>query len=296
MTPIAENDLVPADRATGQGNAPDSKPSSLSAAARDRMLAVRGEPLLYADWSRAVFIHFEVDPDALQHEIPFPLDLHDGRAYLSLVAFNMRDMRPRLGGRLGALLFKPIATHGFLNVRAYVRHRGEPGIHFLAEWLSNPLSVRLGPPLFGLPYRLGQLQYDHRHETGLLRGTVTDSKNSARLEYSAELAPAASFHPRDANTLDEFLLERYTAFTMKPLSFPVQSSGFKVRGSRFPSSSPRRFFRIWHPPWPQIPLEISLLDTNLLTQTWPWLADARLIGANYSPGVRKVWMGRPQRA
>ena len=28
----------------------------------------------------------------------------------------------------------------------------------------------------------------------------------------------------------------------------------------------------------------------------PWFADAKLIGANYSPGAHDVWMGRPHRA
>ena len=202
----------------------------------------------------------------------------------------MRGMRPRFGGRLGALLFKPIATHCFLNVRAYVRHHGEPGIYFLAEWLSNPLSVRLGPPLFGLPYRLGQLQYDHQHESGTLHGTVTDSKNSARLEYSTELSPATTFQPCNADTIDEFLLERYTAFTMRPGFRSAFHSALRTPHSEFGG-----LFHIWHPPWPQAPVQMSLLDISLLTRNWPWFADARLIGANYSPGVRNVWMGRPQR-
>ena len=33
----------------------------------------------------------------------------------------------------------------------------------------------------------------------------------------------------------------------------------------------------------------------LLTQNRAWFKDARLIGANYSPGVSDVWMGRPHR-
>jgi hypothetical protein len=99
--------------------------SNLSSIAQARLLSVRGEPLFLADWLRVVFIHFEVDPDALQRDVPFALDLQQGRAYVSLVAFTMRDMHPRLGGKLGALLFKPIATHNFLNVRTYVKHQGE---------------------------------------------------------------------------------------------------------------------------------------------------------------------------
>lgn len=137
---------------------PTCTPSKL---ARRRMLAVRGEPLLYARWDRAVFIHYEADPAALQRCVPFPLDLHEGRAYVSLVAFTIQRMRPRRGGKLTEWFMKPVATHEFLNVRTYVQESGEPGIYFLAEWLSNRLSVPLGPPMFGLPYRYSRIRYRH---------------------------------------------------------------------------------------------------------------------------------------
>jgi uncharacterized protein YqjF (DUF2071 family) len=101
--------------------------------------------------------------------VPYPLNLRAGRAFVTLVAFTLETMRPRLGGKLSAWLFKPIATHDFLNVRTYVRLNGEPGIHFLAEWLSNPLAVRLGPRTFGLPYRYGFIHYEHAWETGQIR-------------------------------------------------------------------------------------------------------------------------------
>src|SRR5258708_2906893 len=130
-----------------------------SEAGRRRLLSLRGEPLFIADWEQVLMIHYEVDAEALQDAVPFKLDLHDGRAFVSLVAFTMRGMRPRVGGRVASWLLKPIATHGFLNVRAYVRQGSESGIYFLAEWLENRLSVALGPPLFGLPYRLGKLEY-----------------------------------------------------------------------------------------------------------------------------------------
>src|SRR5204863_3007856 len=146
--------------------------TALSDEARRRMLAIRGEPMLYARWDRAVFIHYEADPASLQRSVPFELDLRDGRAFVSIVAFTLQRMRPRIGGRLGEWLFKPIATHEFLNVRTYVRHRGEPGIYFLAEWLSNPVSVRLGPRTFGLPYRLGRLDYEHAPDGRALHGAV----------------------------------------------------------------------------------------------------------------------------
>src|SRR5687767_5987006 len=151
---------------------------SLSAAARRRMLQSPGEPLFYPSWVHAVMIHYEADPDALQRDVPFELDLRDGRAFVSLVAFTLRRMRPRRGGRIGAWLLKPIATHEFLNVRTYVRGNNEPGIFFLVEWLSNRLSVPRGPSIFGLPYRYGRMDYDHHLPMHGINGRV-DAKNGS---------------------------------------------------------------------------------------------------------------------
>lgn len=243
----------------------------LSNAARRRMLAHAGEPLFLARWDQAVFIHYEADPVVLQREVPFPLDLHEGRAFVSLVAFTLLRMRPRRGGRLGEWLFKPIASHEFLNVRTYVRRAGEPGIFFLAEWLSNPLSVRLGPRSFGLPYRFGQLKYAHPHGDGEILGTVT--ANEGRLKYYATI-PAARFDPSEAESRTEFLLERYTAFTCQ-------------RGRR-------RLFRVWHEPWRQTPIDIDVTADDLLASMGDWWRSAEYVGANHSPGV-EVWMGRPHR-
>ena len=63
-----------------------------NAAARRRMLASRGEPLVIAGWRRALMIHFEVEPEALQRAVPFPLDLRNGRAHVSLVASTVAAM------------------------------------------------------------------------------------------------------------------------------------------------------------------------------------------------------------
>ncbi len=156
-------------------------------------------------------------------------------------------------------------------MRTYVQHKGDPGIYFLAEWLSNPLSVHLGPGTFGLPYRFGKIDFRHTHEKGELSGTVAEAQT--RLEYGAKINSETEFDSCAKDSLEEFLMERYTAFTQ--------------RGTK------SRFFRIWHPPWRQTPIEIKIVDDNLLTKTWPWFKESRMVGANFSPGVFDVWMGRP---
>jgi uncharacterized protein YqjF (DUF2071 family) len=235
------------------------------------------EPLFVADWDRAAFLHFSVDPGLLQPWVPFPLDCREDRAWVSLVAFTLSGMRLRAAGRAGRLLCAPIGTHVFLNVRTYVRVGGEPGIHFLAEWLPNRLAVILGPRLFGLPYRLGRLDYRHGRKPGSsISGEVTGA-GGGHLHYRAELPADAPFMACEPGTLDEFLLERYTAFVA-------------WQGGR------RGFFRVWHRPWPQVRIEPEIADRSLLLECPggpDWAPGATFALAHFSPGSEEVSMGRP---
>jgi uncharacterized protein YqjF (DUF2071 family) len=243
--------------------------ADLSQAARRRFLARERKPLLVGDWTRALFLHFEVPAKVLQPSVPFELDLCEGGAFVSLVAFSMERLRPAFGGALTRWLFWPVASQEFFNVRTYVQHDGSPGIFFISEWLNNRLSVMCGPATYCLPYRFARIQYDHQEEEGRLSGRVGDG-----FAYAAEMETSASFQPCAAGSLDEFLLERYTAFTR--------------RGRR------SRYFDIWHQPWQQTPVDAHITDDRLLRDNFPWFKQARFVGANYSPGVRDVWMGAPR--
>ncbi len=220
-------------------------------------------------------LHYEVPPEKLQSFVPYPLDLREGKAYVSLVAFTMRRLRPRRGGRLAAFAFRPIASHELLNVRTYVRHNGVAGIYFLAEWIPNLFSVPLGRLVFGLPYRPGKLRYLHEHEGCLLYGEVRSWKGRGRLRYRAKLCPNTPFLPSKKDSLTEWLMERYTAFTAW--------HGWK------------RCFRVRHEPWPQCEVKVEVLEDSLLDLTGSWARYARLIGANYSPGVWQVEMSAAQK-
>lgn len=246
--------------------------TSISTLAKELLLRERFEPVLLADWSDAVFLHYAVKPELLQPFVPFPLDLHDGMAYVSLVAFTMRNMHPRRGGQWSAALFRPIATHEFLNVRTYVTHNGEAGIYFLAEWLPNALSVMLGPPVFGLPYRHGRISYQHDPATGF-KGSVEDEATGATLRYSAGPAEDA-LQEAEAGSLTEFLLERYSAFTT--------------------FLGLHRRFRVWHPAWHHAAITATVHENTLMERSGAWARAARFIGAHHAPGFKDIWMGRPR--
>lgn len=241
---------------------------NLSEQARREMRSLLGEPFWLCNWTGVVFLHFEVDGAALQREVPFALDHFEGRAFVSLVAFTLTDMRPRLGGRLTRLLFKPFGTHRYLNVRTYVQERERTGIYFLAEWLDAPwLNLLAGPLLYGLPFRCGRLCYHNQPDNGCVSGSVEDA--GRRLSYSGTVSDPPQRAARDS--LDEFLVERYRAFT--------------CLGDR------RGWFPVWHEPWTISPLGVELKDSTLLAGTGNWCDHARLNSAHWSPRAGTVWMG-----
>lgn len=216
-------------------------------------------PLFTAAWSDVVMIHYAVSPERLQPLVPFPLETFDGRAWVSLVAFTLRDLRFARGG-------PSLSTHGFLNVRTYVPGNG---IYFLAEWLPNPLCVFLGPRLYGLPYRRGRL--DYRHGPDRLLGRVEGREGALAYEgRPVTRQPALCVTERDV-----FLMERYVALTRR--------------------GTIDRLFRVWHEPWRMSPAELDVLDDALVASTGPWFAHAERVAACGSPGFDEVWMGRPER-
>jgi len=189
-----------------------------------------------AGWDGVVMIHYSVAPERLQPQVPFPLELHEGRAWVSLVAFTLRRLRFEVGG-------PAFPDHAFLNVRTYLPDRG---IYFLAEWLNNPLCVLMGPRMYGLPYRYGRIDYRNRPEGGLVRGRVQG--RGVALDYEARV-PDLPLAPALPGSADEFLMERYTAHTER--------------------KGKRRLFRVEHAPWEFVPVDLDLRDVSLPACTGP---------------------------
>ncbi len=100
-----------------------------------------------------------------------------------------------------------------------------------------------------------------------------DAKTAHAFTYNAALTLCPHFRECLPGSLTEWLMERYSAFT---------KFGKK-----------RRFFRVWHQPWLQVAADVCVTDKSLLDANWPFFGEARLAGANFSPGVTDVWMGRP---
>jgi uncharacterized protein YqjF (DUF2071 family) len=238
---------------------------------RDVAPPIRSRLVSLTDWRNMFSFHFAVPPEALQPNIPFELELYDGMAYVSIVAFDQQRLRSPVAGGLLTPVLRRLGSSLFCNLRTYVRHGGEPGVFFMREWIPNPVSALIVPLVYGLPQVVAHLRYDVDREAGIFFGHVVAEGHAldllARVDYDAPLPTP------EPGSLDAFVLERFTAFTrVGPL---------------------RLRFRIQHPPWPQHRIQGEIPDAELLRHVGSWYDDARLVAAHYSPGLDAVRIGIP---
>lgn len=275
--------------AANLGDAPAAANAAPAAIARERLLA-DGGAFLRCDWTPALFVHFEADAAALRRVTPFELDLYHGRAFVSLVAFAMRHVS--IAAVDGACNRSTSHADGlFLNTRTYVCHAGEPAIYFMHEWLDSAVQALLGPRTYGLPFHKADLTLTADADlrscaSHVAIGHIGGATPPAVLAMRARRAPDDDFAPAEADTLDHFLIERYTALTHR--------------------AGVSRRFRVTHEPWQIAPVSCSIDEDSLLhTTDFSSLALAggfpgaisgtapRPIAAHLTPGVSDVAIGRP---
>jgi uncharacterized protein len=232
--------------------------------AKDRLLAVPGDPLLHVEWHRVLFFNYVIDPEVVRPFVPsaFELDRHEGRACVSLVSVTMRNYRRAPGGPIWGKVFESIKEQRFLNFRTYVRHHNEPGAFFMWGWLSRPFGLPLPDHPFGLTCAFAN--FHEKRVTG----------KTASLAHTP-VGVHASACPCSPGTICEFALERYTGF-------------FAHRRNNY-------VFRAWHEPWLAAPVSAYITDASLITSRFPWFAEATFVDAAYAPLANPVWLGRAHR-
>lgn len=163
-------------------------------------------------WQQLAFIHWRFSADELQRKLPpgLTIDRFDGSAWLGLVPFRMRAIRPVC---LPALPWLSYFLE--MNLRTYVYDQnGRPGVWFFSLDCNQPIAVRIARRFFHLPYYHAQMTE-----------TCLDGDQSIyRVQRSSE-AGKPDFEPQtlkyrlleplpkpSPGTLEYFLLERYLLF------------------------------------------------------------------------------------
>ncbi|MBE2238577.1 MAG: DUF2071 domain-containing protein, partial [Caldilineaceae bacterium] len=126
----------------------------VSAAANHRPWPRPASPWVMAqEWCNLLFAHWPLPAAAMQALLPpsLTLDTFEGQAWLGIVPFRMRGVRPRLTPPIPWLSAFPE-----LNVRTYVRLRDQGiekrGVYFFSLDAANPVAVRIARRTFHLPY------------------------------------------------------------------------------------------------------------------------------------------------
>ena len=114
------------------------------------------------DWVDLLFLHWPVDTAALRPHVPAELELEtfDGAAWVGVVPFRMARTRARFA--------PPVPTaRDFpeLNVRTYVRRRGEGGVWFFSLDAASRMAVEVARRWFGLPYFRARMACEAQGET-----------------------------------------------------------------------------------------------------------------------------------
>jgi len=197
-------------------------------------------------WSDVVFLHYKVDPRELQKKVPFPLDLFQGDAIVSIVPFVMSRIRfPFLFPVPG---FSQLLE---LNLRTYIFVNGKPAVYFFTLDSNHLPGVLIARWFFALPYRWMKLSFSHRHQYEF-------ESDQFHLKASVgELKPQSDF--------DRWTTERYALFTKRG---ETTYQGI-----------------VEHRPWELQSLKVNELTDNFSSLLGEELRMKTLVGMSYSKNL-----------
>jgi hypothetical protein len=197
---------------------------------------------MYQQWRDLLFLHWEYPAAAIQATLPEGLfvDTHDGKAYLGVVPFFMRNIRPRF---LPAV--PGISDFMEMNLRTYVHDRaGVPGVWFYSLDANQWLAVKIARRFFHLPYEHAEMKSSRTAKGRIRYESLRTGARANGSRCAFDYAPGAELPLPEPGSLEFFLVERYRLYSIAP-------DGLR-RGS------------VFHEPYPLSRAEMAAWDENLL--------------------------------
>lgn len=255
---------------------------------------------LHLGLRHVLFASWRVEPAAVEPRLPAGLavDVLDGAAWLSVVAFVAVDVRP-------ARLPVPGLAVPQVNLRTYVRRGDDPGVHFLSLDAGSAASVLVGRLLRGLPYHYARIVRTVEPDAGG-DGRDASERGDSGLEESvrddpdglpvAERVRFASrrWHPgaRPARLRAVYgpAGDRFEAEPGTPAAFLAERYRYYAAGPR----GALRCADLRHAPWPLYPADARFEENGLFAACGFDRPEGEPV-CHYSPGVDAV-AGRSRRA
>ena len=153
-------------------------------------------------------MHWEVDIVKLQAHLPAGLevDTYGGKAYVGIVPFVMRNVRPTW------FFSTPfVSTFPEFNIRTYVTKDGIPGVYFLTLEAKSMVTCSYAPKAYGLPYRYAKGKVSKQGNNV----KWNSSRNNGKFNLIGNTEITGKQTQAKPGTLEEFLFERYSLYTNK---------------------------------------------------------------------------------
>lgn len=168
-------------------------------------------PWMHHQWRELLFLHWRFDPDVIQRTLPAGLqvDTFDGAAWVGIVPFFMRGVRP-----VGLPPIPGLSNFQELNVRSYAFDRqGRPGVWFYSLDANCWPAVLGARWSFHLPYYWARMTYAFNEVTRRVHYTSQRRGSSPALTTEFDYQPEGAVRvANDPDSLEFFLIERYLLF------------------------------------------------------------------------------------
>lgn len=154
-------------------------------------------------------MHWRVSAAVLRPLVPEPLaiDTFDGDAFVGIVPFTMRGVRPRWAPAVPG-----VSSFHETNVRTYVHRDGrDPGVWFFSLEAARRLAVWIARTFWHLPY--------HHARMTLQTGDTVRYESHRRAGgavFRGAVRPLGEPRAAAPGTLEHFLVERYLLYARRP--------------------------------------------------------------------------------
>lgn len=227
-------------------------------------------PFLTARWQRLLNLTYAVDPTLLEPHVPsgVTLDVQDGRAFASLVAFDFLDTK------VFGIPWPGFRNFPELNLRFYVKDGEERGVVFIREYVPQRWVAFLARAFYSEPYAAAPM-------------TSRFEEAEDEVRYRLELELAGRRHAFEA---------RAGAEVFTPASDSTEHY-FKEHNWGWGTDRRGRTlkYRVEHPVWEVWPLREWSADADfgaLYGPEWGFLAEAEPFSALLAVGSAvKVFPG-----
>jgi len=226
-----------------------------------------GPWIMAQEWCDLLFAHWPIPIETMRALVPpqLPLDTWDGHAWIGLVPFRMKGVRPRF---IPALPW--ISAFPEFNVRTYVnvRDRGieKAGVYFFSLEAANPIAVALARSIFQLPYFHAKMALQQEGDR-IHYASRRTHRGAQPAQFIGSYGPTSPIYHSTPGSFDAWLTERYALYTTGvPAIYPHQTVERSQAKTHMSPERPIYIGEIHHDRWP-LQEASATFQVNQITNT-----------------------------